>query len=98
MGSSGVDAHFLKNVFYRKRSFCIHTYQAGDSSGHSYLCRRGDVIEMILDLDKGTLTYKINGKHEATSYPGVANVSNYRAAVKMDCEDFTGCIQLLENN
>ena len=59
----------------------------GDGEGDSYgvKCVTGDILDMIIDLDKCTLSYCVNGTDLGIAKAEIESVA-YRAAV-MTCED-----------
>ena len=53
---------------------------------YSYHCKNNDMIEMILDLQNGILSYKINSKYYGKAFD--IEIGEYRAAItvsSMDC-------------
>ena len=59
-------------------SAAIHVYDYGED-----ICMTGDVVEMILDLEKKTLSYKVNEKDYGIACQNIENTS-YKAFVFMN--------------
>ena len=80
------DNPYLDDGHYRGKSYAIDLYYAkttcGDTQAHDYgvRCKKGDVIEMALDLHKLELRYNIKGKDYGAAFQNIEQTS-YRACV-----------------
>ena len=67
-------------------------YEFGLTGDYAKSCGEGDIVEMILDLDKLQLRYKVNGNNYGIAFENIEQ-TEYIAAVSMFKE--TDCIQLI---